>query len=98
MPYLVIVLLILVAVAMITHRYRMGSVAILVGSIVLGVVSYFMVGIGIARYSGEGRFYSFPFGEDHVRDSDIVMSVVCWIVVFAVLMYATSGRGRSGYE
>ena len=94
MPYLIIVLLILVAVAVIAYRYRMGSVAILVGSIVLGVVSYFMVGVGIARLSGAGRFYSVPFGQDRVRDTDIILSLVCWILLCAIVMYATSRRGN----
>ncbi len=93
MPYIIIVLLILVAVAVITYRYRMGSVAILVGSIVLGVVSYFMVGVGIARLSGAGRFYSVPFGQDRVRDADIILSLACWILMCAILTYATSRRG-----
>ena len=97
MPYLIIVLLILVAVAVITYKYRMGSVAILFGSIVLGVVSYFMVGVGIARLSGAGRFYSVLFGQERVRDTDIILSLVCWILLCAILMYATSRRaGRPG--
>ncbi|HWN99540.1 MAG TPA: hypothetical protein VNS63_09755 [Blastocatellia bacterium] len=97
MPYLIVVILILIAVAVIAYRYRIGPVAILIGSIVLGLVSYFIVGIGITRYSGVGRFYSLPFGQDRVRDSDILMSVVCWIIAWAVLMYAISSRsGRSG--
>jgi hypothetical protein len=94
MPYLIAVLLLLLVMAAIAYRYRLGFVAILLASIVFGSVSYFLTGIGIARYSGVGRFYSVPFGY-RVSDSDLVLSVICWIALWAVLMYVISRpRGR----
>ncbi|HEU4389982.1 MAG TPA: hypothetical protein VFV34_19430 [Blastocatellia bacterium] len=95
MPYLITVLLLFLIIAAIGYRYHLGFVVILLVSIVFGSVSYFLAGIGIPRYTGVGRFYSVPFGFDRVRDSDILLSLICWIVVWAVLIFGISKlRGR----
>jgi hypothetical protein len=45
----------------------------------VGSLAYFLIGIGIARWLGVGRFYSIPLGGEHIGDWDIVFSLLFWI-------------------
>lgn len=59
----------------------------LVMSLPLGLLTYGVVGIGIARYRQVGRFYSVPFGGYTVRDAPIIASVLTWTALcFATTM------------
>lgn len=54
----------------------MGKIVlILVLSLSLGAMTYFFLGIAIARFRQEGHFYSFPFGGYAVRDEALLASV-----------------------
>ena len=61
------------------------------GSIPGSLLTYYMLGMGIALAIGEGRFYSVPFGGFSVGGSDsalfgsIVFWWLAWIAVFLVL-------------
>ena len=90
MPYLITVFVLLLAMSAVAYQFRLGWLVIIPAAIVFGSVSYFLAGIGIPRYTGVGRFYSIPFGYDRVRDSDIILSVICWIASWAALMYVVS--------
>jgi len=59
---------------------------ILIGlaSILAGAVTYFFLGIALARIKGQGHFYSWPFGGYSVGGSDSVLmtSLAFWIILW----------------
>ena len=71
--------------------YGRGSrlVAPILASLVLGPASYFLVGVAIPRATGEGHFFSLPFGGLGASDMELVTSILAWTLLwFAVLRYA----------
>jgi hypothetical protein len=67
-----------------------------IGSLLLGiplaVLSYMYLGIKLAPHYGEPRFYSWPVGggDYKVHDSVIVWSLLFWLAVWFVLLFAVS--------
>jgi hypothetical protein len=79
----VLVLLALAAaVARPPHARALGYLL----AVPIGVLVYFGLGIGIARWLGVGRFYSLPLGGEHIADRDMVISLVFWICCAALVI------------
>jgi len=70
-------------------------VLVLFPSVVLGALTYFFLGITIARLRNEGHFFSFPFGGYAVRDEALLASAATWMVVWAALLSALVYRKKS---
>ncbi len=70
--------------------YGRGSrLAPVLASLVLGPVCYFLVGVAVPRATGEGHFFSTPFGGLQMSDAELVTSILAWTLLwFAVLRYA----------
>lgn len=87
MPIVEIVVLVLPAIAVLTYYYNYKRICILASSLSLGVVTYFVLGIFIARILGVGRFYSVPFGGFHIsRDLPLIGSALFWVLLWAVII------------
>jgi len=63
-------------------------------AIPLAFLTYAVLGVAIARAIGIGRFYSVPFGAEHIGDRDILASLAIWIGIWAALILWVLGRRR----
>ena len=80
---------------MIVSRNRWARVFGVVLAIPLALLTYGVIGLAIARVIGVGRFYSVPFGAEHIKDWHILASLATWISVWAVLIPWSLGRPHS---
>jgi hypothetical protein len=85
LPVLVSVLLVLVLAIAVSAPHQARWLGFIL-AVPVGIVVYFMLGIGMARWLGVGRFYSLPFGAEHISDSDIAGSVAFWICFAALVI------------
>jgi len=60
----------------------------------VALLTYGVLGIGIARIIGIGRFYSVPVGAEHIRDWHILVSLAFWTCIWAVLILWLMSRRR----
>ena len=58
----------------------------------VALLFYGILGIGIARMIGVGRFYSVPVGAQRIEDWHILVSVAFWTCVWAVVILWLQGR------
>ena len=66
-----------------------------IGSLLLGIplglLTYGWLGIRLARVHHVARFYSWPFGGEHIgHDGPMVASGVFWVAVWFVLLFGGS--------
>lgn len=93
MPIAVLTLLVVLGAAAAFYGRSSRIIAPVFASLVLGPVCYFLVGVAVPRATGEGHFFSTPFGGLQVGDAQLVLSVLAWILLwFAVLRYAARRR------
>ena len=52
----------------------------------LGLLSFGVVGIAVARITGVGRFYSVPFGMMTVNEMDLLMSAATWVTLWLLIL------------
>ncbi|HEY5899494.1 MAG TPA: hypothetical protein VIV54_18155 [Burkholderiales bacterium] len=65
---------------------RLGPI---LASLVLGPLCYFLLGVAVPRATGEGHFFSTPFGGLQSSDMELVTSILAWTLLwFALLFYA----------
>jgi hypothetical protein len=81
-------------IGMLVSRKRWARVFGVALAIPLALLTYGVIGVAIARLIGVGRFYSVPFGAEHIKDWHILASVATWISVWAVLILWSLGRRR----
>lgn len=60
----------------------------------VALLTYGILGIGIARIIGIGHFYSVPFGGERIHDWHIVVSVAFWTCIWAVQIFWLLSRRR----
>ena len=60
----------------------------------VALLTYGLLGIGIARTIGIGRFYSVPFGAEQIKDWHILASLAFWTCVWASVILRLLGRRR----
>jgi hypothetical protein len=72
---------------------RLLSVAL---ALPVALLCYGVLGIGIARIIGVGRFYSVPLGAQRIEDWHIVRSLAFWACVWAVVILRLQSRPHSG--
>ncbi len=87
MPILLLAILALLLIGLVGVQWRWARVFGLILAIPLGVLTYFVLGVLIARFIGVGRFYSVPLGAEHIGDSDVLVSLGFWICCWAVLIH-----------
>ena len=58
------------------------------------LLTYGILGIGIARTIGIGRFYSVPFGAERIRDWHILASLAVWTCIWASVILWLLRRRR----
>ena len=63
-------------------------------AIPLALLTYAVLGTAIARVIGIGRFYSVPFGAEHIEDWHILASLIIWVGVWAALLLWVMGHRR----
>jgi hypothetical protein len=58
-------------------------------SLGLGSVTYLLIGTGLARILGKGRFYSLPFGWDKIATAELslIASLLTWVAIWGVILY-----------
>ena len=83
---------ILIFAASKNRRVRLWRV---IGSLLLGfplgVLTYMWLGIHLARTHNLSRFYSWPFGGEHIaRDGPLVASGLFWVAVWFVQLFSAS--------
>ena len=86
MPIAVLTLLVVLGAAAAFYGRGSRIIAPVLASLVLGPVCYFLVGVAVPRATGEGHFFSTPFGGLQVGDTQLVFSLLAWVALwFAVL-------------
>jgi hypothetical protein len=76
-------------IALVFTRVKLKGVAyiaILASCLILGLLTYGVLGIVIARILG-GRFCSVPFGGFHVGDAALVSSVIFWQCAWVFIFF-----------
>ena len=57
----------------------------------LGLITYMGLGIYLARIHGLSRFYSWPFGGEHIgHDGPLIASGLFWVAVWFVILFGGS--------
>ena len=79
---------------MLASRGRWRSVFGIALAVPFALLTYFLLGIGIARTIGVGRFYSVPFGAEHIEDWHVLASLAIWVGVWAGLILLILGHRR----
>ena len=78
----------------IVSRNRWARVFGVALAIPFAVLTYAVLGIAIARTIGVGRFYSVPFGAEHIEDWHILASLAIWVGAWAALILWILSRLR----
>jgi len=60
----------------------------------VGLLTYGVLGIGIARIIGVGRFYSVPVGAERIEDWHILVSLAFWTFIWALPILWLLSRRR----
>jgi len=61
----------------------------------VALLTYGVIGIGIARVIGVGHFYSVPFGAEHIEDWHVVVSLAVWTCIWGALIMWLLSRRRA---
>jgi hypothetical protein len=85
-------------IGMIVSRNRWARVFGVALAIPLALLTYGVIGIAIARVIGVGRFYSVPFGAEHIKDWHLLASLAIWIGVWVALILWLLGRREASVE
>jgi xanthine/uracil permease len=94
-PMLAFAILLLLVGAIIVYVRGSRRIAAILAALVAGPVCYLAVGIVIPRITGEGRFFSVPFGGLRVGDSELLLSLLAWCLAWwALLHYIAAARRR----
>jgi hypothetical protein len=92
LPLLAGVLVLALALAGVLGSRGWRRSAVALAAVFLGPFLYFVVGIVVPQVSGRGHFYSFPVGGLRVRDDDILLSLLAWIVACGALLRVAARR------
>jgi hypothetical protein len=95
-PIAVLVLAGLLALTVTLYTLGSRQIAPILAALVAGAVCYFGVGLLVPRITGEGRFFSVPFGGLHVGDIDILLSVLIWSLAWWALFRFIAVSRRRG--
>jgi hypothetical protein len=95
-PIVVLALATLLTAAAILYVRGSRLIASILGALVAGPVCYFALGLFVPRVTGEGRFFSVPFGGLHVGDKELVLSILAWIILWEILLYYLAAIWRRG--
>jgi hypothetical protein len=80
--------------------YLWRAIGSLVLSLPLGILTYGYVGIRLARTHNLSRFYSWPFGGEHIGNDNLLMaSTLVFVAAWFVVLFSVSSlvlANRSG--
>ncbi len=79
------------AITVRSPRARLFGVAL---AFPAALLTYGILGIGIARLIGTGRFYSVPVGAERIEDWHILVSLAFWTCVWVGVILWRLGRRR----
>jgi hypothetical protein len=87
-------LAVLLLIGAITARKRWAWLFGVALAFPVALLTYGVLGIGIAWATGVGHFYSVPFGAEQIRDWHIVVSLAFWTCIWAgVFVWLLRRRG-----
>jgi hypothetical protein len=81
-------------IGMLVSRNRWKRVFGVALAIPLGLLTYGILGVTIARVIGVGHFYSVPFGAESIEDWQMLASLSIWAGVWAALILLILGHRR----
>ena len=82
-PISAVIVIAALAAIFVLYRSRRRVAAAIIGVLALAPLSYFVVGLAVPRVTGEGRFFSFPFGGLRVGDAEMLLSLAAWTLLWA---------------
>ena len=83
--------ILIVAASRYRRVYLWRAIGSLLLSLPLGIISYMYVGIRLARTHNLSRFYSWPFGGEHIgRDGPLVASSLVFVGMWFVVLFGAS--------
>ncbi len=85
-PISAVVLIAALVAMMVLYRSRRRLAAAIIGVLALAPLSYFLVGLSVPRITGEGRFFSFPFGGLSVSDASLLLSLAAWAGLWSAIL------------
>jgi len=84
----------LLLIGAITARKRWARLFGVALAFPVALLTYGVLGIGIARAIGVGHFYSVPFGAEQIKDWHILVSLAFWTCIWAgVIVWLLNRRG-----
>jgi hypothetical protein len=87
-------LAVLLLIGAITAPRRWGRLFGVALAFPVALLTYGVLGIGIAWAIGVGHFYSVPFGAEQIKDWHILASVAFWTCIWAgVIVWLLERRG-----
>jgi hypothetical protein len=73
------------------HVHLWRGIGSLLLSLPLGILTYLYVGIHLARTHKLSRFYSWPFGGEHISNDNLLMaSALVFVAAWFVLVFGAS--------
>ena len=84
----------LLLIGAITARKRWALVFGVALAFPVALLTYGVLGIGIAWAIGIGHFYSVPFGAEQIEDWHILVSLAFWTCIWAGVILWLLGRRR----
>lgn len=76
----------LAVLAVVSFVVGLRRTGILLGATLLACVTYLALGIVVPRVVRAGHFVSIPFGGYQLSDSRILLSLLFWLVLYAVAL------------
>ena len=96
MPVIPWVLICIALLAVILYKFNIKTAFELCVAFILGPLTYFTMGILIPRFTRTGHFYSVPFGRLEISDRDLVLSLLFWVLVWALILRALLRKHAPG--
>jgi hypothetical protein len=93
---IILVLFMLGGLGVYGWKVRKSWMVAICGSIPAALLTYYLLGTGIAMATNEGRFYSLPFGGLAVGSSDFALfgSMAFWWITWIVVLLLLTRRFR----
>jgi hypothetical protein len=95
-PIIVLAMAALLTLAIALRKSGNRLISPILGALAAGLICYFIVGVLVPRVTGDGRFFSVPFGGLHVGDIDTLVSVLTWSLAWWLLFRYIAVAKRRG--
>jgi hypothetical protein len=81
-------------VAQYAYLRKLRWVYVVCFGVAVGLLNYWMVGLGVMSLKHYRRFYSVPFGGFRLNDKNVLQSLLVWVVLWAIVAWKISGKTR----